>query len=214
MAPELGGMESEIEVALDRPRLCYVTRTLGGASAGTEIWTKLEPSGLHATRIDVDFQVSGVGEGHVEVVGIYYRRLYARLWDQDESMMTERQRQLDGAASFKPRVSDDVRAPIPLGDETFLRSRLPLRIEVGGRFYRIVELAGAIVVHAAACAHMGGPLAGAPIDAQGCVTCPWHGYRFDVRTGRSADGRKLKLARAPRVDVDAATGEAFLRWQS
>jgi len=34
------------------------------------------------------------------------------------------------------------------------------------------------------CPHLGGPLDEAPIDAGGIVTCPWHGYRFDVRTGR------------------------------
>jgi nitrite reductase/ring-hydroxylating ferredoxin subunit len=34
------------------------------------------------------------------------------------------------------------------------------------------------------CPHFGGPLDDAPVDDRGIVTCPWHGYRFDVRTGR------------------------------
>jgi hypothetical protein len=34
------------------------------------------------------------------------------------------------------------------------------------------------------CPHLGGPLEHAAIDPAGIVTCPWHGYRFDVRTGR------------------------------
>jgi nitrite reductase/ring-hydroxylating ferredoxin subunit len=49
--------------------------------------------------------------------------------------------------------------------------------------------------YSAVCPHRGGPLAGDP-DADGCVTCPWHGYRFDLRTGRSADGRGLALRSA------------------
>jgi len=45
------------------------------------------------------------------------------------------------------------------------------------------------------CPHLGGPLEDAPVT-DGCVTCPWHGYRFDLRTGRSADGRGLTLRMA------------------
>ena len=44
----------------------------------------------------------------------------------------------------------------------------------------------------ATCPHLGGPLEDAPVE-DGCVTCPWHGYRFDLRTGLSADGRALTL---------------------
>jgi nitrite reductase (NADH) small subunit len=43
---------------------------------------------------------------------------------------------------------------------------------VGGQFYAVN----------AVCPHMGGPLASGRLD--GCViTCPWHGWTFDVRTG-------------------------------
>jgi hypothetical protein len=38
------------------------------------------------------------------------------------------------------------------------------------------------------CPHMGGPLDDAPVDGHGVVTCPWHGHRFDVRTGRRVTG--------------------------
>ncbi|HEY4344123.1 MAG TPA: Rieske 2Fe-2S domain-containing protein [Parvibaculum sp.] len=43
------------------------------------------------------------------------------------------------------------------------------------------------------CPHMGAPLDHVEPDADGCITCPWHGYRFNVATGLSADGRGLKL---------------------
>jgi nitrite reductase/ring-hydroxylating ferredoxin subunit len=214
MVPDLGGGESEIEVVLDKPHLSYTTRTLDGAGAGTEIVTSLEPFDNATTRVDVDFLVPGLDDAQIEIVGVYYRRLYARLWDQDEAMMGERQRQLDRAAHvpLRARALDSVRAPVPLGDEASLRRRLPLLIEIAGRLYRMAEDRGEIVVHSAVCPHTGGPLGGAHIDEHGCITCPWHGYRFDVRTCRSADGKRLKLARAPHVEVDAATGEAFLRW--
>jgi nitrite reductase/ring-hydroxylating ferredoxin subunit len=209
--PDLGGGESEIEVVLDRPRLRYTTRTLDGAGAGTEIITTLEPVAT-GTRIDVDFLVPSVSAEHAELVGVYYRRLYARLWDQDESMMVVRQRALDVSRAPAARVADAARAPVPLGPETQLRARLPLLIEIAERLYRIVDLGGDIVVHSATCPHMGGPLAEAPLGGDGCMRCPWHGYLFDARTGRSADERKLRLARSPRIVVDAG-GEAWLRWK-
>jgi len=43
------------------------------------------------------------------------------------------------------------------------------------------------------CPHQGLPLDADP-DSDGIVTCPWHGYRFDVRTGRSADGKACRWA--------------------
>jgi phenylpropionate dioxygenase-like ring-hydroxylating dioxygenase large terminal subunit len=40
-----------------------------------------------------------------------------------------------------------------------------------------------------ACPHLALPLDGEP-DAAGIITCPWHGYRFDVRTGRCVSGQR------------------------
>jgi nitrite reductase/ring-hydroxylating ferredoxin subunit len=54
-----------------------------------------------------------------------------------------------------------------------------------------------------------GPLGDARV-VDGCVECPWHGYRFDMRTGRSADGRGLRLATVGRIAVDEGSGEVQL----
>lgn len=32
------------------------------------------------------------------------------------------------------------------------------------------------------CAHQGGPIAEGTV-ADGCVTCPWHGWQYELRTG-------------------------------
>jgi nitrite reductase/ring-hydroxylating ferredoxin subunit len=50
---------------------------------------------------------------------------------------------------------------------------------------RAVRLAdGSILQAPLYCPHQGLPLDGEP-DAEGTITCPWHGYRVDIRTGRA-----------------------------
>jgi phenylpropionate dioxygenase-like ring-hydroxylating dioxygenase large terminal subunit len=61
--------------------------------------------------------------------------------------------------------------------------------------WREVTVDDRLVRFLATCPHLGGPLADVPVE-DGCVTCPWHGHRFDLRTGRSADGRGLALRTA------------------
>ena len=208
--PELGGTESEIEVVLDRPRLRYVTKTLGGAGEGTEIWTALRPHEDGRTSIAVDFCVPGVPADQAEAIGGFYVSLYTRLWDQDESMMVERERLLLKRRERRPEPVS--RGVVRLGPLASLRSRLPLTVEADGPRYRIVAHDGRLVAHAAECPHMGGPLDRALVS-DGCITCPWHGYRFDVSTGASMDGRGLRLARAPRVRIEEMTDEVVLDYE-
>ena len=49
---------------------------------------------------------------------------------------------------------------------------------------RTVTIDGVACRFSTICPHSGGPLDRADVDATGVVTCPWHGHRFDVRTGR------------------------------
>lgn len=44
----------------------------------------------------------------------------------------------------------------------------------------------------------------------GILRRSWHGYRFDIGTGESADGRGYRLAVAPGVAVDPVNGAARL----
>ena len=71
-------------------------------------------------------------------------------------------------------------------------------VEVSGSRFRIIDVDGELVVHAATCPHWLGPLDTAPV-VDGCVRCPWHDYAFDVRTGQSTDGRGLMLQTPPRL---------------
>jgi nitrite reductase/ring-hydroxylating ferredoxin subunit len=60
----------------------------------------------------------------------------------------------------------------------------------GLRTFREAALpSGRMVRIPLACPHLGLPLTAEP-DADGVVTCPWHGYRFDVRTGQCVSGQE------------------------
>lgn len=197
--------ESLIDVHLDRAALRYVTRTIEGDGAGSEIWTLLTPSDERSTRIHVGFDVPENEPTRLEAIGAAYRRLYARLWDEDEAMMMRRQAVLDEAARFAPTPTQS----LPLGRVDELRRRLPLRLRHDGRELRLVELDGEVLAAPTICPHLGGPLDDAAVEA-GCVTCPWHGYRYDLRNGRCVSGKPLVLEPLPRVVVDR--GEASLTW--
>jgi nitrite reductase/ring-hydroxylating ferredoxin subunit len=151
--------ESMIDTRLDRGNLRYLVRTVEGAGRGSEILTRLSPNGASSTGITVEFRIPDVDPALADRVGRAYVALYAQLWDEDEGMMRERQRVLDGTH---------------------------------GRTFRMVEVGGRLVEHATVCPHLGGPLGDAEV-VDGTVTCPWHGYRFDVLTGRNVDGKACAL---------------------
>jgi nitrite reductase/ring-hydroxylating ferredoxin subunit len=197
---------SLVEVRLHRDELHYWTRTVEGFGTGSAIRTALAPRDRHATDIAVEFFVPGVAADVEPVVARAYRELYARLWDEDEAMMMRRQDVLDTGATASARASH------PLGSIAALRPRLPLVVETGGDAVRVVEVDGRLVAHAVVCPHRGGPLDAAAV-CEGFVTCPWHGYRFDVQSGHAADGRPLRLPPAPRVEVDA-DGDVALVWRA
>jgi nitrite reductase/ring-hydroxylating ferredoxin subunit len=48
------------------------------------------------------------------------------------------------------------------------------------------------------CRHQLADLSQGTLDADGCLVCPWHGSRYDVRTGEMIDGpRGFLLYRGP-----------------
>lgn len=57
-----------------------------------------------------------------------------------------------------------------------------LEVVAGDRVLALFNVGGTFHVLDGVCPHQGGPLGkGKLVD--GIVTCPWHGWQFDVRTG-------------------------------
>lgn len=60
------------------------------------------------------------------------------------------------------------------------------RVEVDGRDIALVNLGGTFYAIDNNCPHNGGPLARGSLDTStGHLTCPWHAWTWDVRTGRA-----------------------------
>jgi nitrite reductase/ring-hydroxylating ferredoxin subunit len=55
--------------------------------------------------------------------------------------------------------------------------------EIAGHRIAVFNLDGSFHVIDDECPHEGGPLSEGLVSS-GCVSCPWHGAEFDVRTGK------------------------------
>jgi nitrite reductase/ring-hydroxylating ferredoxin subunit len=200
------GVAIEMELAFEPDQRSYHARTLAGPGAGTDIWTQVRAVDPRACEVVVKFLVPGVAGEAASKVGAAFVQLYTRLWDEDEAMMQHRQAFLDGVVPRPPRPG--ARPPKLLGSLDALRAQLPLAVDAGGDAWLVREHAGRLVAHALACPHWGASLASARIE-ENAVVCPWHGYRFDLATGRGPASQRCRMP--ARAEVRASErGEAWL----
>lgn len=216
----VAGAESQVELLLERRLRRWTVRVLSGDRAGLEVWTQV--CALEARRLEVvvDFFVAGSDPESAPESARRWAERAARWYDRDVAMMVERQRQLDvridGAPSHEAgaRTGEDVART----GEDRARTRIlgardalqfPVRFELGGREFVLVEVEAPgqpsgreLAAYPARCPHQLGPLHAGAVAA-GAVTCPWHGYRFDVRTGAPLSGQSCRLGPMPRIEIDA-----------
>jgi nitrite reductase/ring-hydroxylating ferredoxin subunit len=86
-------------------------------------------------------------------------------------------------------------APGPCG-EYVAGDRVVAIFNVDGRFHALDGI----------CPHQGGPL-GKGLLCGAIVTCPWHGFQFDVTTGQHQTSKSLVH---PTFGVKVENGEVFV----
>ena len=74
---------------------------------------------------------------------------------------------------LKPEIPKGCSKSFSISDKNGLKEDVAL-FNIGGRFYAISNT----------CAHEGGPLSQGVLEKT-IVTCPWHGWQYDVRNSRS-----------------------------
>jgi nitrite reductase (NADH) small subunit len=66
----------------------------------------------------------------------------------------------------------------------------------GGRVIALFNVDGTFYAMDGVCPHAGGPLGEGSLDGT-VVTCPWHGWQFDVTTGRHCLNPRIEHAKFP-----------------
>ena len=69
-------------------------------------------------------------------------------------------------------------------------------VEVAGKKIALFNAAGNFYAIADSCVHRGGPLGEGELEGT-TVTCPWHGWQYDVTTGCNTDDSKIQVASFP-----------------
>ena len=64
-----------------------------------------------------------------------------------------------------------------------------IEVVAEGRIIAIFRVDGELLAIDGMCAHQGGPIAQGNV-AHGCVTCPWHGWQYELATGIQTVNRK------------------------
>ena len=67
-------------------------------------------------------------------------------------------------------------------------------VEAGGKTLAIFNCDGTYYALSNTCAHQGGPLGEGSLDGT-TVTCPWHGWEFDVTSGACQMDTSMKVER-------------------
>jgi nitrite reductase (NADH) small subunit len=65
-------------------------------------------------------------------------------------------------------------------------------VEVGGHPIAIANVGGEFFATQHACLHLGGPLGEGLLEGK-TLSCPWHGWQYDVRTGKNEFDHAIRL---------------------
>jgi nitrite reductase/ring-hydroxylating ferredoxin subunit len=80
-------------------------------------------------------------------------------------------------------------------------------VHAGDEEITLVHCNGGVYAIQSRCLHLQGPLAEGELE--GClVTCPWHGWQYDVRSGENTFDLAIKLQT---YDVQVVGGEIRVR---
>jgi len=68
---------------------------------------------------------------------------------------------------------------------------------IGAGRFAVGNAEGACFAVTRRCRHLRADLARGSIDPEGCLVCPWHGSRYDVKTGSMVSGPTGIYAKVP-----------------
>lgn len=72
---------------------------------------------------------------------------------------------------------------VAVGATSFVTEGCAAEVVVEGNAIAIFRNEGKLYALDAMCAHQGGPIAQGVVE-RGCVTCPWHGWQYELASGK------------------------------
>lgn len=82
-----------------------------------------------------------------------------------------------------------IKISLPLDDLNFLVPKNEVRtINAAGKEFCVGHVEDGLFALQNSCPHASGPLGEGEIDANGNVVCPFHHYKFNLRTGKNTSG--------------------------
>ncbi len=82
---------------------------------------------------------------------------------------------------------------IKVAKVTELQPGSAMVVEAGGRAIALCNAEGRFYAMDNTCAHRGGPIGEGTLDGT-TVTCPWHGWQYDITTGQATMNPQVKLS--------------------
>lgn len=80
------------------------------------------------------------------------------------------------------------------------------KVEVNGKEIALFNIGGKFCAIADTCPHRGGPLSEGTVE-DNVVTCPWHGWQYDVTSGACLTNPAVTQAK---YDVKAEAGDLYV----
>lgn len=197
-----GGGTQLLDLIADNERHYWVSTVFFGMGEGIQIHTQASQLDADNIEIDVRFylpEAPATDEMAAMVLG-YMQAQYATLYDEDQALMQGRQAALDNRKSVSGAKSELTPIEIGAADALDIGKAHKIKTSTGEVVLRYID--GKWAAHDAVCPHMLGPLDGDCL-ADTVLICPWHGYRFDVMSGKNLDGKCGALRNSWQVENNA-----------
>lgn len=200
--PPLGsGQTQVVSLRLDSAAHYWVSSVVSGLGQGVQVHTQAEVLNEKCIRVVVEFYFPVAPKDQQEQQGLldYFCQQYATLYDEDFDMMEGRERALFDRRSQQQLLIAATSEQRSLELSKVSQLNLPYKFELAGQAMVLRRCSdGEWVAHSALCPHLLGPLYG---DCQegDTLVCPWHGYRFDLRSAKNLAVATQQLRPVARV---------------
>ena len=94
-----------------------------------------------------------------------------------------------------------------VGTTDEIRQNNTLAAVINGKHVAVFQLEGGFIATNGKCPHARGPLHKGEINGV-MLSCPWHGWSYDLKTGVCEEDPNIVLERFP---VEVKSGEIFVR---